>query len=553
MPPSSHIAILGGGISGLSTAWYLTRASSSVRITLLEASNRTGGWLSSSREVDPIHGGSFLLERGPRSLRPQGVSGLNTLEMVRDLGLEGKVVPIPKTSAAAKNRFIYARNKLHMLPNSLMGLLTHPLVGPKVPRASMDLLTRASGLEDESIEAFVTRRFGRGISDDLVSAMVHGIYAGDASKLSVRSTFPFLYHAERDYGSVVLGMLMGGGANVETAFDQALREVILAKMPNLKDFIAKTSIYSFKDGLQTLSDALEQQLLATGRVQIQKGAMVDHLDFDLTQRTVSVSIPHKTPLKADAVIAAIPPRQLARILPRSHQQLTYNRSVNVAVVNLVYPNCQQTFKTPGFGFLVPKSEDAATKHKGLLGIVFDSCALPSQDTGSAEGKNLKLTAMMGGHLFEDTLAHHGLLPASTTSAASQKGQTPIVDMDEVTSNPQVKQFFEQAAKEAVREKLQLAEEPSHIQVQVHRECIPQYSVGHLERMQKLDEFLRRDYDGLLAVVGAGYLGVSVNDCIKNGRELAESLVSKMDEDITGEATLVGKREAVTGLERAWFM
>ncbi|KAF9972767.1 hypothetical protein BGZ73_004045 [Actinomortierella ambigua] len=449
-----------------------------------------------------------------------------------------------------------------MLPTSLAGLLTHPLVAPKIPRASLDLvLPRATDLEDESIEAFVTRRFGRGISDDLVSAMVHGIFAGDASKLSVRSTFGMLFHTEREYRSIVLGMIRGGSV-AETAWDQALKERILAKMPDLKDFVAKTSIYSFQDGMQTLSDALERQLLATGRVKIHKGAKVDHLDFDLIKRSVSISIPHQPLLEADTVVAAIPPRQLSRLLPKPHHLLNYNESANVAVVNLVYPDCQQTFKTPGFGFLLPKSEDPAGKHKGLLGVVFDSCALPSQDKGEAYGMNLKLTAMMGGHLFEETLARHGLLPTSTkTKTIHQRGRSekltnlPLDDatMKALASNPQVRHFFEEAAKEAVRDKLQLHAEPSHVEVHFQWECIPQYRPGHCATMQKLDNILRRDYDGLLAVTGAGYLGVSVNDCIKNSRELAENLVAKLEEDTSGESTLVGQREAVTGLERSNFL
>jgi oxygen-dependent protoporphyrinogen oxidase len=87
MSPRTHIAVLGGGISGLSTAWYLARsAPANVSITLLEGSKRTGGWVHSERINDPQHaGGSILLEHGPRSLRPQGVSGLNTLEMVCEL------------------------------------------------------------------------------------------------------------------------------------------------------------------------------------------------------------------------------------------------------------------------------------------------------------------------------------------------------------------------------------------------------------------------------------------------------------------------------------
>ncbi|KAF9582853.1 oxygen-dependent protoporphyrinogen oxidase [Lunasporangiospora selenospora] len=267
MAPRTHIAVIGGGISGLSTAWYLAKAAPpTVTVTLLEATKRTGGWLHSDRVKDPIqdhHGGSLLLEYGPRSLRPQGASGLNTLELVKDLKLESRLEPILKTSPAAMNRFIYSRNKLHMLPNTLAGALSHPLILPKLPRASLDLIRGGSGREDESIQEFVTRRFGKAFSDDLISAMVHGIYAGDASKLSLRSTFGILYQLEKDFGSVILGMLMGGSGSAETAWDRILKEKILHDAPDLKDFIDKTSIYSFKDGIEELAKAMEHALIQT--------------------------------------------------------------------------------------------------------------------------------------------------------------------------------------------------------------------------------------------------------------------------------------------------
>lgn len=204
--------------------------------------------------------------------------------------MDSKIEPVSKTSPAAKNRYIYSHKTLHKLPSSIMGALTHPLLAAKIPRAGLDLVKRGSGQDDESIQDFVTRRFGKGFSDDLISAMVHGIYAGDVSKLSVRSTFGILYHMEKDYGSIVLGMLMGGGA-VETPWDLTLKEKIVKEMPNLQEFVDKTSIYSFPDGLEELSRSLEKDLVKGGRVDIQKDSVVEKLDANLDSRDVRVSIP----------------------------------------------------------------------------------------------------------------------------------------------------------------------------------------------------------------------------------------------------------------------
>ncbi|KAF9961831.1 hypothetical protein BGZ72_001380 [Mortierella alpina] len=457
--------------------------------------------------------------------------------MVRALRLEPHLEPVPKTSPAAKNRFIFSHNKLHKLPSTLSGALTHPLIAPKLPRAGLDLFKGSTKQEDESIQDFVTRRFGKGFSDDLISAMVHGIYAGDVSKLSVRSTFGMLYHLEKDYGSVAVGLLMGGGA-VDTPWDLTLKERIIKSMPDLKDFIDKTSIYSFTDGLEELSKALEKDLVASGRVDFRKESLVERLDFNLANRDISIK--GQDPVHAQSVISTVPPLQLQPLLPTSYPELTHNPSVTVAVVNLVYAAEQARLTSPGFGYLIPRSEKSAVNHQGLLGVVFDSCAIPAQDQGPSQDQTLKLTAMIGGHMFEDVVAHQ---EDSTTGSSTEQ----------TSSRRDLESFFKKTAIDSVKKHLQIDADPEMVKVHINRECIPQYLVGHLQRMQSLDQALRRDYDGLLAVTGAGYLGVSVNDCIKNAREVAEDVVSKLEEVDDGEAALVGKQDAVTGLERSWFL
>ncbi|KAF9935192.1 hypothetical protein FBU30_006277 [Linnemannia zychae] len=548
MAPRTHIAVLGGGISGLSTAWYLAKsAPPNVRITLLEGTKRTGGWLHSDRIPDPSHPdgkSSLLLERGPRSLRPQGISGLNTLEMVRKLGLEPDIEPVLKTSPAAQNRYIYSHHTLHKLPTSIMGALTHPLLAAKLPRAGLDLIKSGSKQEDESIQDFITRRFGKGFSDDLISAMVHGIYAGDVSKLSVRSTFGMLYHMEKEYGSVVLGMLMGAGS-VDTPWDLVLKEKILKEFPDLQELTATTSIYSFKNGMEELSRSLENDLVKSGRVDIRKDSIVDKLHASLDSRDVQIMIKEQEPIHANMVISTIPPLKLQKILPKPYPELTHDPSVTVAVVNLVYPADQARLASPGFGYLIPRSENSAVKHRGLLGVVFDSCAVPNQDQGESRGNTLKLTAMIGGHMFNEALAQLSSGPSGSTSKLELSLSGSHKD--------DLKEFFAKTATDAVKKHLKIDAKPEIVKVHIQQECIPQYLVGHLQRMQSLDQSLRKDFDGLLAVTGAGYLGISVNDCIKNAREVAEAVVSKLEEEDDGEAQLVGRQEAVTGLERSWFL
>lgn len=239
------------------------------------------------------------------------------------------------------------------------------------------------------------------------------------------------------------------------------------------------------------------------------------------------------------MISALPSSKLHPLLPVAHSELNHNPSVTVAVVNLVYNADHARLAAPGFGYLIPRSENSAVKHQGLLGVVFDSCAIPAQDQGPSRDHTLKLTAMIGGHMFDEVVAH-----PSPQSDAVQHGSK---------RNEELVSFFKNVATDAVKKHLQIDVSPELVKVHIQRNCIPQYLVGHLQRMQTLDQSLRKEYDGSLVVTGASYFGVSVNDCIKNAREVAESVLCKLDEVDDGEAELVGTQDAVTGLERAWFL
>ncbi|KAF9118440.1 oxygen-dependent protoporphyrinogen oxidase, partial [Linnemannia schmuckeri] len=149
--------------------------------------------------------------------------------------------------------------------------------------------------------------------------------------------------------------------------------------------------------------------------------------------------------------------------------------------------------------------------------------------------------MIGGHMFNEAL--------SQLASGSGSGASTL----DVSHKEDVNEFFAKSAMDAVKKHLKINATPELAKVHIHQECIPQYLVGHLQRMQTLDQSLRKDFDGLLAVTGAGYLGVSINDCIKNAREVAEAVVSKLEEEDDGEAKLVGRQDAITGLERSWFL
>ncbi|EIM88904.1 FAD/NAD-P-binding domain-containing protein [Stereum hirsutum FP-91666 SS1] len=229
-----HVAIIGGGLTGLSAAFHISRALPQARITLLEKSPRLGGWVRSERvQVEDTQGNSasVVLEAGPRTLRPNAQS---VLELIHLLELKDETITTPKSSLAAKSRFLHIppRRGLLPLPHSLISLCTSPLAPllfrailtdlfRKPSRPQLDLSTSALSkasfpdrrswsddkITDETFHSFLSRRFGDAFATKFGSALVHGIYATDSRRLSVQAAFPSLWKLEeKGKGRVALGV-----------------------------------------------------------------------------------------------------------------------------------------------------------------------------------------------------------------------------------------------------------------------------------------------------------------------------------------------------------
>lgn len=244
------VAVVGGGISGLAACYHLVRSPHPPKVLLLEAGARLGGWLQSTRAAD-----GAVFEHGPRGIRPGGAAGTDTLHMVSELGLAGAVLPVPGDHPASRNRFLYVAGALHKLPSGL-GALLRPV--PPFSRALLwsglrDLLAPAGTEPDETIHAFVRRRFGPEVADIAVDSLCRGVFAGDCRALSVRSCFPLLFQAERRRRSVLLGLALGSGK--ERGAESGLSRRARAE---------RWSQWSLRGGMQTLPEALAQFLRERG-------------------------------------------------------------------------------------------------------------------------------------------------------------------------------------------------------------------------------------------------------------------------------------------------
>jgi len=436
------VAILGGGISGLSAAYYFACLSPKTRITLFESSSRLGGWI----QTQTVNGVKF--ELGPRTLRPEK----NVVELLKKLDLQDQIVKISKSHPAAQNRFIWYKDRLGKLPHSLPSIILNYRMPVLAGLASVFLepFKSRSNLEDESLHDFISRRFDPRIARNLFSAVIGGIYAGDTTKLSARSTLPSLWNYEREKGSVIRGIL-GGKTK---------------KIPGFED----VSIFAFKNGMQTLPDRLVEVLNDISTIEIKTGTEVERISKSSFRINVNdQGFSH--------VVSALPCFSQSRLIP----YFPHLATVSVHVVNLYY-STENLVPVDGFGYLVPSSEP---NPECLLGVIFDSAIFPG---------GTKLTIMMGGYHYDSI--------------------DQIPDEDQVTK----------ISLAIIKKHLGIKLKPEIINISYHKDCIPQYNVGHWKKIKEAHDNILEKYDGKLSVIGNSVTGVGINDCIRGARKTVENLV-----------------------------
>ncbi|XP_058504191.1 protoporphyrinogen oxidase [Solea solea] len=469
------VAVLGGGIGGLATAYYLCKSPQITKVIVLESSSRLGGWLWSTRRSD-----GAVFEHGPRGIRPAGAVGRNTLNMVEDLGLAAELLPITYSHVAAKNRYLYVKGKLHRMPSGISGLLrtVPPFSRPLLLSVAKEILVKKSKKDDESIHSFVSRRLGQELADIAVDSLCRGVFAGDCRKLSVRSCFPPLYNAEQRRGSLTLGMLLGSGPSPVVVSGPLAQR-------SLKESWAQ---WSLKRGVESLPESISDYLQQSGKVELHRDAAVQRICPSAAGWKIHLE---NGVVSADHIFSALPAKALSSALPSSCQPLIQElqdiATVTVAVVNLEYDG--SILPVMGFGHLLPSSEDPA-----LLGVVYDSVPFPEHNR--SDGQTTRLTVMMGGAWFQEEF-----------------GPPEMVTEERLLER----------ATDAVSFHLGVNSSPCWSLVSVHRDCIPQYYEGHHRRVESMRSFIKKN-ELPLSLVGACYDGVSVNDVIFSGRTAVQELL-----------------------------
>jgi oxygen-dependent protoporphyrinogen oxidase len=271
-----RIAILGGGIAGLSSAYFISKEFPKSRITIFESGKETGGWIK-SRRVD-VPDGNVLFELGPRTLR----NATPTASLIQELGLIDEITYTKRSEPGAKNRFIYYPDRLNRLPSEqpglgeLFALWQSGILGGAFSMIKEPMMpTRPSIMTDETVGSFLSRRVDKRIADNIVSAVFHGIYAGDIWQLSAKTLLGLAWQLEGKHGSVLGGFFRMQTDDprpdlmlvhpIDLEMIRAMNEEIDLDLQFAKD-LKDASMFTFKDGLQSLVKALQNAVETKGNV-----------------------------------------------------------------------------------------------------------------------------------------------------------------------------------------------------------------------------------------------------------------------------------------------
>jgi len=460
-----RIAIIGGGISGLSAAFSLEKARASgaeLEYTLFEGGQRLGGCLSSDR----IEG--CLVEAGPDSFLTEK-PWASTLS--KELGIGDQLIG---SNDAQRKTYIVVHGRLIVMPDGLMFMvptqLTSTALSPLFSwstklRMAQELLHPPRPMtDDETVAQLVERHFGSEVVDRLADPLLSGVYGGDAAKLSARAVLPRFVEMEEKYGSLSRAMLAAHKKMAAMAKSQPARPLFT----------------SLADGMQQMVDALVARLQPEA---IRLRQHVRRINADEASWRVALEVAGEE--RFDAVIVATPANVAGtlldgvdRTLARNLLDITYSSSVTVT---LGYYKQQLATLPPGFGFLVPRSEG-----RRMLACTFVHNKFPHR---APDDKGI-LRCFLGGARDEAVLS---------------------LSDDEMLAT----------VRRELRELVKLEAPPIFARVYRWREAMAQYEPGHIARVAEIEKAVA-EIPGL-AIAGNAYHGIGVPDCIRSGAEAANKV------------------------------
>lgn len=458
----NRIVIIGGGISGLAAAHRVLELNQAAQVTILEASDRLGGTIQTE------HREGFLLERGPDSFiseKPHAIA------LAKRLGLESQLI---QTNEEYRRSFIVRDGRLRavpegfqlMAPSRMWPFITSDIFSiPGKVRMAADLLLprkSANGSTDESLASFVRRRLGEEALTRMAQPMVGGIYTADPETLSLRATLPRFLDMEQKHRSLILAMLRLGRAQ-KTGTSGARYSLFV----------------SFERGMQTLVEPLTQI-----KADLRLSTRAQRLTFD---HGWTITTDKDEQIKADAVCLAVPAYVAASLLEDTHKQLAQKlreiKYASTATINFGYRRTAIGHPLNGFGFVVPFVEK-----RSLIACTFSSVKF----AGRAPEGHVLLRAFAGGALQPEIFALDGAEMARRVEAD-------------------------------LRKLLGISGDPLFVEVAKWDRSMPQYEVGHLERVGEIER-MTSELPGL-TLSGNAYRGAGIPDCVRSGEASASECVN----------------------------
>ena len=469
---TKDIIVIGGGISGLAAAHRLTElsrtGSTAYRVTLLEASDRLGGVIATE------HADNLLLELGPDSYITDKPAALRLCER---LGLADRLIA---PQQGGLKLYTVHRGALEPLPEGFL-LMAPTRVGSvlqspvfswsgKLRMALEPLIPRRSHDGDESLASFVRRRLGREVLERVAQPLIGGIYASDPEALSLAATMPRFPEMERSHGSVILGSRQAQKRRAQAADETGARWSLFV---------------SIDGGMEVLVRRIEEAL---GPGVARLGETVRELSWNPDARRWRVDTGHAG-LEADAVICTLPAFAAARALTTLDSELAGELGAipfsSTATVNLAYRRRDITHPLDGYGFVVPHVEE-----RKVMACTFSSVKY----AGRAPEDIALLRCFAGGALQPDLL-------------------------------DQPDQLLEAQVREDLEALLGISGTPILCRTTRYPDCMPQYNVGHLDRVERIETRLQQF--PTLALAGKSYRGVGIADCIGSGEAAAEGMVDHL--------------------------
>eukprot|EP00834_Sanchytrium_tribonematis_P008732 NODE_1149_length_2003_cov_1.005777.p1 type:complete len:447 gc:universal NODE_1149_length_2003_cov_1.005777:1661-321(-) len=444
-----RIAIVGAGFRGLSVGYYLKKLLPGCNLIFFEKSDRVGGWIQSKRTKYGI------AEFGARTIRSSGEGSYNIAMMCNDLGIQNDILTISKSHPASKNRYILKNGKIQKIQ----------LLNPSYWKELLFFASRRKHkmLPNDSVESFFVNNFGPNFAD-LSSALCHGIYASNNELMSMRHHFPqIMQFIENGNGNLLLGLFRSQSFSPANAQNMDLwRQISCA------------SVWTFKNGMQTITDALyaylknKSQFIFNSELKSVnlKNNSIDidnHVGFDHVFWTSS----------CDGMFSGID------IIPKQ----------SIHVTNLFYPK-EVNYKA-GFGILNTKSEMKSNlKYQNLLGVIFDSQI--------RKGIGTQFTLMLGGHNFKE---------ANTKEI--------ILQCKKLMKDLILKQDYPLL----------------HYEYKLQRKCIPYFPTKTYAQSLEKAEILTKKFEKKISLISQDYTGVGMTQSSIVAKKSVESFITSMGEPL----------------------